>query len=180
MQTPTQSVLAHGQSVRIHLQQLLDHLENDTALPDWWRKPAWLTSDLLDHIAPRDILEEYAVYHDCGKPSTRTVDQDGRQHFPGHAQASEAVWLSIGGNPHSARLMGQDMDAHMLKADDIAEFASRPDAITLLVTAVAEVHSNALMFGGIDSDGFKIKAKHLDKKGRQVIALMAPQPQKGL
>jgi hypothetical protein len=76
--------------------------------------------------------------------------------------------------------MGQDMDAHMLKADDIAEFATRPDAITLLVTAVAEVHSNALMFGGLDSDGFKIKAKHLDKKGRQVIALMFPQPQKGL
>jgi hypothetical protein len=48
------------------------------------------------------------------------------------------------------------------------------------VTAVAEVHSNALMFGGLDSDGFKIKAKHLDKKGRQVIALMFPQPQKGL
>jgi hypothetical protein len=28
------------------------------------------------------------------------------------------------------------------------------------------------MFGGTASDGFKIKAKHLDRRGRQVIAAM--------
>ncbi len=35
---------------------------------------------------------------------------------------------------------------------------------------MAEVHSNAAMFGGTDSDSFKIKAKHLNKRGRQVLA----------
>ncbi len=72
----------------------------------------------------------------------------------------------------AARLMGMDMDAHLLKADGIQEFADRPEAVTLLLTSLAEVHSNAAMFGGVDSDSFKIKAKHLEKRGRQVVAAM--------
>jgi hypothetical protein len=37
--------------------------------------------------------------------------------------------------------------------------------------AMAEVHSNAQMFGGENSDSFKIKAKHLEKRGRQVMSM---------
>ena len=66
--------------------------------------------------------------------------------------------------------MAMDMDAHLLKSDGVAEFAARPQATALLLTALAEVHSNAAMFGGADSDSFKIKAKHLDRRGGQVMA----------
>ena len=65
------------------------------------------------------------------------------------------------------------MDAHLLRAEGLAEFAARDEAPTLLLTALAEVHSNAIMFGGLTSDSFKMKAKHLDKRGRQVLALRA-------
>lgn len=172
-QTPTQTVLEHGDSVWDHFEQLLDHLTNGTALPAWWRVPQWAyTSGVFDRILPLDIVEQYIRMHDCAKPIVLQIDEQGRRHFPGHAQVSEQVWLAVGGDPMSARLMGMDMDAHLLKADGIQEFADRPEAVTLLLTAIAEVHSNAAMFGGVDSDGFKMKAKHLDKRGRQVLAAM--------
>lgn len=172
-QSPSQTVLEHGISVWGHLQLLIDHIANGTEIPAWWRVPAWSrTPGLLSRILPIETIRMYANWHDCGKVVTRQVDTDGRQHFPGHAAASEQVWLAVGGDPMAARLMGMDMDAHLLKADGIQEFADRPEAVTLLLTALAEVHSNAAMFGGVDSDSFKIKAKHLEKRGRQVVAAM--------
>ena len=178
-QTSTQSVLDHGRSVVRHFAQLRAHLETGEPLPPWWRLPAWTRQPgILERLAPAEVLSEYQEFHDCGKPYCRIVDADGRQHFPGHAEMSARTWLAVGGSPEAAALMGMDMDAHMLKADGVAAFALRPQAVTLLLTALAEVHSNALMFGGTDSDGFKIKAKHLDKRGAQVAALLpglAPQ-----
>jgi hypothetical protein len=38
-----------------------------------------------------------------------------------------------------------------------------------LLTGLCEIHSNARMFGGIESTGFKIKWKHLDKMGKRII-----------
>ena len=66
-------------------------------------------------------------------------------------------------------LIRMDMDAHNLTAETLDEFSRRPEAVTLLLAAVAEVHANAKMFGGFDSPSVKIKIKHLDRRGRQVI-----------
>jgi hypothetical protein len=44
--------------------------------------------------------------------------------------------------------------------------------LTLLVTSLCELHSNASMFGGIESTSFKIKYKQLDKRGNQVLKLL--------
>jgi hypothetical protein len=169
-----QTILQHGEAVRRIFLAILTHLRTGSPAPSWWRLPSWASSnDILDRLLPDNILEEYQIFHDCGKPYTRTVDADGRQHFPGHATASEKIWLAIGGNEQAARLMRMDMDAHLLKADGLTEFASRPEAASLLLTALAETHANAEMFGGTDSDSFKMKAKHLEKRGRQSIQLMA-------
>jgi len=65
-----------------------------------------------------------------------------------------------------------DMDIHLLKADGIAEFAARPEAISLLLTGLAEIHANAAMFGGIESTSFKIKFKQISKRGKQIIKMM--------
>jgi hypothetical protein len=65
-----------------------------------------------------------------------------------------------------------DMDIHILSADALKEFSERPEAISLLITGLAEIHSNASMFGGIESTSFKIKWKHLNKRGRQLLNLM--------
>lgn len=173
LQSRGQSVLAHGISVRRHYLQLLDVLRGDVEAPEGWRIPKWAyREDILGAQLPEDIVAEYQVYHDCGKPYARIEDEEG-VHFPDHARASERVWLQAGGNPLAARLMAMDMDAHLLRADGLAEFAARDEAPTLLLTALAEVHSNAIMFGGLTSDSFKMKAKHLDKRGRQVLALRA-------
>ncbi|MFK4132416.1 hypothetical protein ACI2KR_09060 [Pseudomonas luteola] len=120
-----------------------------------------------------EILGEYQTYHDCGKPFCRIVDEAGKQHFPDHAKHSEQTWLSCGGDPIAARLMGMDMDIHVLKGDDVESFASRPEAASLLLTGLAEIHSNAQMFGGIDSVSFKMKWKHIDRRGKQIAKLLA-------
>jgi len=65
-----------------------------------------------------------------------------------------------------------DMDIHTIKADGVEEFASRPEAISLLLTGLSEVHSNASMFGGIESTSFKIKFKQLEKRGKKILALL--------
>lgn len=65
-----------------------------------------------------------------------------------------------------------DMDIHVLKSDGVEEFASRPEAISLLLTGLAEIHANAEMFGGIESTSFKIKFKQINKRGKQIINLL--------
>lgn len=75
----------------------------------------------------------------------------------------------IGREQQVESLIRMDMDAHGLTAETLDEFSRRPEAVTLLLAAVAEVHANAAMFGGFDSPSFKIKIKHLERRGRQVI-----------
>lgn len=161
--------------------------------PTAWRIPAWLhehakaVRDLIDNIGST-IPHYYMLYHDCGKPYCRTVDSEGRQHFKGHAAVSECVMRRVaethdfGGRMSRdyfdhcdmlevAALIGQDMDAHLLKQDGVAEFASRYYAPLLLLVALSEIHANAGMFGpeGLNSVSFKIKFKQLDKMGKRVL-----------
>jgi hypothetical protein len=170
-QNERQNVLQHGRSVLAHYKILMSHLRGEGDIPEWWRLPKW-ASLLTDCAYSDEITAEYAEFHDCGKPFCRIIDENGKQHFPDHAAISEKIWLAAGGNPIAARLIGMDMDAHLLTPETIPEFASRPEAPTLLLMAIAETHSNAAMFGGIDSDSFKIKIKKLDKRGGQAAALL--------
>jgi hypothetical protein len=55
-----------------------------------------------------------------------------------------------------------------MKAVEIDEFIKHPEAITLLLAGLAEVHSNAKMFGGIDSESFKIKWSQINKRGKAI------------
>jgi hypothetical protein len=72
----------------------------------------------------------------------------------------------------SADLISRDMDFHLLRADKLQEFSEYEYATTLILSALSEVHSNATMFGGTDSVSFKIKWKHSNKRGRQVLNLI--------
>ena len=176
-QTRGQSVLAHGEGVWATFEKMLAHLRDPQSHPakDWWRLPNWLTEEsarVLQGLPPLEVMREYLVHHDCGKPYCLQIDAEGRRHFPGHAAMSQEIWLSIGGSPEAAELMFLDMEAHLLKAEGIASFAARPQALTLLLSATAEVHANAEMFGGVDSDSFKIKAKNLTKRGGQAVQLI--------
>lgn len=173
-QTQGLSVLAHGQSVWSFYQDLTRHLRDGTNLAYPWKLPDWVyDSRLLERQLDPITLQNYMVFHDCGKPYCRQVDEEGRVHFPDHARLSEETWRSIGGNDQVARLMGMDMDVHLLKGTDVESFAQREEAASLLLAGLSEIHSNAEMFGGIDSVSFKMKWKHLNRRGKAILKAFA-------
>jgi hypothetical protein len=169
-QTDSQSVYEHGISVRDHIFQLIAMLKENKTLGNW-RLPDWFFTyreQLLAHLLPEDIIEEYTIHHDCGKPYCLTLDSEGKRHFYNHAETSYQTWLSVGGSEQAANLMKMDMLVHQMKANDIDEFIKHPEAITLLLAGLAEVHSNGAMFGGFDSTSFKIKWNQINKRGKAI------------
>ncbi len=112
---------------------------------------------------PTKITDEYQLFHDCGKPFCLQIDETGRRHYPNHAEVSADIWLELD-EPNSfiiSELMRHDMDFHITKGDDIASLWRFDLAPTLFFTALAEIYANASMFGGLESDSFKIKRKRL-------------------
>jgi hypothetical protein len=172
-QTKGQTVYQHGESVQAHYFQLLDYLWGKELGPEW-KLPTWLTKyrdDLAQNLHDRETAANYTLYHDCGKPFCRTVDADGKAHFPDHAAVSARTYLEATGDEKASKLIGWDMSFHTASAEEIdrllREEWSKEDACTLLLAALAELHSNARMFGGTDSTSFKIKAKTIEKRGKQ-------------
>lgn len=181
-----QSVLDHGLSVWRHARELLRSVETGAApapladgpegawrLPEWWAEAREaLRARLLDPA----VLSAYAVFHDVGKPACRTVDAEGRAHFPDHAAVSAGVWRARGGTPAVARLLAADMAMHTMKAVDVPEFAATPEAASLVLMSLAEVHSNAAMFGGTATVSFKSKWSQIDRRGRAILRAWADAP----
>lgn len=176
-QTKGQDVLQHGRSVREHYFAIVDHLMGKVDLGETtnWRVPAWLdaySDAILTSLPPRYVMDRYLTLHDCGKPAVRETDDDGRVHFPNHAESSQKVYREVFGEEADATveyLIAHDMDVHLLKAAGVEEFAKSPTAVGQLLAAFAEVTSNAAMFGGIDSTSFKIKYKQIDQRGKAIM-----------
>lgn len=169
-QTETQSVYQHGCSVKEHIFDLISYLKTGK-IDEGWRLPIWMETyreQLLSALLPEDVIEEYTIFHDCSKPYCLFLDEEGKRHFPDHANKSYNKWLEVGGNEEAAQLMKMDMDIHLLKDKDVDEFCKRPQAITLLLTGLAEIHSNAVAFGGMESVSFKIKYRQIDKRGAAI------------
>lgn len=163
-------MMQHGQMVHDWYRDLLGPMNNEW---DFGK-----VADLVEQIKPyaKDPLEMmyYHLYHDCGKPFCRTVDDDGRQHFPNHARVSHDIWLAAGGTEELAWFILHDMDFHTLKGADLDGLIHDSRAPSLLMTAWAELHANASMFGGTSSTSFKIKRKQLEKATRSVFAGIQP------
>jgi hypothetical protein len=177
-QFKTMSMLDHGNDIRewyVDLKRVImgEKSEKIWQLPSWIHSPA--IRKCIDSIDD-SLVELYQVYHDCGKPLCRTVDRCGKQHFPDHAAVSKQRWLECADMSSEslqiADLIGMDMDVHTLKADDVEEFSRRPQALTLLLTGLCELHSNSQMFGGTDSTGFKIKFKSINKFGFRIVSFL--------
>lgn len=176
-QTSGQSVLDHGLSV-------LRFYEDLTTIRSFnWKLPIWLIESLdkiKQCVFSEEIVEEYLIFHDCGKPFCKE-ERDGKIHFPNHAEVSANVYLDEGHkyfdlvsieDIHTvADLIRDDMCLHTMNSAEIKYKCSqwsKEHAATLLLAAFAELHSNAEMFGGIESTSFKIKYKHLDRRGKQM------------
>lgn len=168
------SVLEHGIMVCQYFDDLYNFLNNGEPLQYEWKLPEWITDNMdliINELLDLDIVRCYLVYHDCGKPYCRIVDEEGKQHFPEHAKVSKEKWLEINGDADVASLIEMDMDIHLLKDAGCVDFAKRKEAITLLIAGLSEIHANASMFGGIDSTSFKIKWKQISKRGKKILAL---------
>lgn len=122
-------------------------------------------------IHPKQMIQ-YMIYHDCGKPLCITIDDQGKRHFPNHAEVSYKTWLSHGSDEQIGQLIKMDMDLHLMKSGQELKFSRQPQACSLIISALCEIHSNAEMFGGIDSTNFKIKWKHLDKFAKRILLSM--------
>ncbi len=169
-QTKGQTILQHGLSVRDRLMELTRFLRSETILTSEWRLPDWCLTyreELAAALHDDYTLEKYAIFHDCGKPFCKTIDAEGRQHFPNHAEKSAEIWGTISDDKLIQKLIRADMDIHTLSAAGIDNFLhiNGESSISLLIAGLAEIHSNADMFGGIESTNFKIKWKHIDRRG---------------
>lgn len=191
-QTPGQSVYEHGFAVWRYLDDLAvddgfdeEHFAS-MRLPDWYtNNKDFIRTNLYSNCT----LIKYAVYHDCGKPYCLTIDDDGKRHFPNHAEVSKAKWLECHPDPRVlvggpklgeyvstvliGELIGLDMIFHTETWEQIhARNLPTKTICTLLCSALAELHANADMFGGIESTSFKIKWKRLNKLGNRAITFV--------
>ncbi len=176
-QTKGVSVYKHGEMVREYFSDLFAHLVNEPyTLKYHWRFPEWLYDNkdlIINEVFNISEIEEYMLMHDCGKPYCLTVDEEGKNHFPDHANVSYEVYKRICPSATTIQqLIKNDMVVHNLKGDDVENFSRTPLAISLLISALCEIHANASMFGGIESTSFKIKWKQIDRRGRQVFEMM--------
>jgi hypothetical protein len=158
------NIVGHGLSVWRYTNRLLNSDTEGMRIPQWYSE---FKDQILDHLHDRKTIKHYNIWHDCGKPACRIVDAEGKQHFPDHAEISKRVWSEHFSNEVIGNLIGLDMIMHVEdKQKILARKLPVKDAMTLLITALAEIHANSEMFGGIDTTSFKIKWKKIDKLGR--------------
>lgn len=150
------NVLEHGLMVANEYSKILNGDIDDEFLISMYEL---LKDRLLDDVT----MNRYHIYHDCGKP---LVLIDGR--FPDHALASSSQWrLLFPEDEDVIELMKLDMEFHTKRGDEILELWKHPLAPSLYITAWAELYANSSMFGGTDSDSFKIKRKRLIQAGKK-------------
>lgn len=187
-QTSGQSILEHGQAVWGYYQlieEILAYGTEDKRVQPFIEKlvlPKWFFAfeeGLAWNRFCSSIVYWYTVYHDLGKPYCRIVDNDGKTHYPDHAEVSYQVWSHLcdvdplehinSFKDTVAELIRRDMEIHTIKASDIEYFCRDKNlAITLLLVGLAEVHANANIFGGFDSPSFKIKFKQIERRGQAI------------
>lgn len=166
-QTKGMNMIQHGQMVHAHYQLLVQQLQS--GLHDCKELQALWTKfgRTLPHPS---ILERYHVYHDCGKHLCLTIDEQGRRHFPNHAECSAQQYAHIfPEDGFTAALIRHDMDFHLMRGDDLKQLWKSPFAPILYFTAWAEINANAEMFGGRESESYKIKRSRLIQAAKKFI-----------
>lgn len=68
-----------------------------------------------------------------------------------------------------AELIENDMIFHTLKADGVDAFCRLNNSVELMLAGIAALNSNSTLFGGKDSTSFKIKAKAMNQRAKQII-----------
>lgn len=155
-QAPGLNMLQHGKSVHDHYKLLrAEDFDNEKLVK------------LFNRLPPPEILERYHLYHDCGKPLCLEIIENKRR-FPNHAEMSYQQYLAIFPDDlMTATLIKMDMDFHILRGENLVRLCKHPLAPILYFTAWAEINSNSEMFGGKNSDSYKIKRSRLIQAGKK-------------
>ena len=165
-----QNILQHGESVYQRYVDLFGLQSKSWKLPSWFlENKNWIHGNIFDE----EIMKEYLILHDCGKPFCCSLDEEGNNHFKDHAKWSHKIYSLFTQNIDAnviKELILRDMDIHTIEASDLDDFCRyKKIAISLLISGLCAIHSNADLFGGIDSISFKIKLKKLNQRGKQII-----------
>jgi hypothetical protein len=164
-QAPGLNMVQHGQSVHAHYKQLIESLADGGECKELRQ----LYAKFGKSLPPPSVLERYHVYHDCGKHLCLTIDC-GKKHFPNHAEWSARQYSHLfPEDGFTTALIRHDMDFHILRGDDIKALWKSPFAPILYFTAWAEINANAEMFGGRDSESYKIKRSRLIQAGKKFL-----------
>ena len=165
-QAPGLNMLQHGQLVHEKYKELIAALNVNSIE---YAELSQLYARFGSRLPPASVLERYHVYHDCGKHLCLTIE-DGKRRFPNHAEVSSRQYATVFPDDcFTAQLIRMDMDFHILRGDDLDKLCKSPFAPILYFTAWAEVNANAEMFGGKDSESYKIKRKRLIQAGKKLL-----------
>lgn len=169
-QTPGLNMLQHGQAVHAQYILLISQLKEAShpckELQDIWDAEG-------ESIPSPELLQRYHVYHDCGKHLCLTIDDSGRRHFPDHAEWSAKQYHRIfPEDGFTTALIRRDMDFHTARGEEICSLWKSPFAPILYFTAWAEINANAEMFGGQESESYKIKKSRLIQAGKKFLNTM--------
>ena len=170
-----QTILEHCKSVRDYFFDLIEVLNGNIGKYEWCL-PTWCvkySKQLLTNLPADYILEKYLLWHDCGKPFCKVIDENGKTHFPDHAKVSAKLFQEL--YPEQLEvsyLIENDMRFHLLKTEEVEEFCKLPYASVLMLASIASLHSNGKMFGGFQSQSFKIKWKRMNRNGNEICKIM--------
>lgn len=118
-----------------------------------------------------ETMKSYQIYHDCGKHLSKTIDENGKIHYPNHAFHSSQLYGEYFDNEIAQDLILKDLNFHTFKCEEMTDWLQSENVQTLCslyLTAWAEIIANSSMFGGIESDSFKIKRKRLIQHGKKL------------
>jgi CRISPR/Cas system-associated endonuclease Cas3-HD len=111
----------------------------------------------------------YLVFHDCGKPFCKTID-DTKVHFYDHENLSYLIFKSVFNNKIASYLIKHDMDLHKSRTNNVQELKNLFLLDILCLSYVAEIYANRELFGGESSENFKIKKKQMESKIKKIFS----------
>lgn len=167
-------MLKHGEMVYEEYRKIIQAIEskNEDYFSNIGFSFEWeFIEKLYSYQYDVDTMKSYQIYHDCGKHLSKTIDENGKIHYPNHAQYSSDLYGQYFNNPIAQDLILKDLNFHSFKCDQIVEWIEAENKQTLAslyITAWSELLANASLFGGIDSDSFKIKRKKLIQSGKKL------------
>lgn len=173
-----QTILQHGQAVAENFKYLISFyeelLEKENVKQSYFLPlPKWFFEYknelyLICKNKYEDIIS-YLILHDCGKPFCLEIDENGKRHFPNHSEISYSTFKIFYENKLIEDLILKDLLCHITKPKDFITLVNEKNIEILLISAIAAMHANSDMFGGIESDSFKIKFKNLEKLGKRIL-----------